>query len=53
VETQTAGMAQVASWVKGVERTGTRSVRIEGDDPLEIYRSFVAVACITRVSEGR
>ena len=53
VETQTADMAQVASWVRGVERTGTRSVRIEGADPLEIYRSFVAVTYITRVSEGR
>jgi D-amino peptidase len=53
VETQTADMAEVASWVKGVERTGTRCVRIAGDDPLEIYRSFVAVTYITRVSEGR
>jgi D-amino peptidase len=53
VETQTADMAEVASWVKGVERTGTCCVRIEGDDPLAIYRSFVAVTYITRVSEGR
>ena len=53
VETQTADMAEVASWVRGVERTGTRCVRIEGDDPLQIYRSFVAVTYITRVSEGR
>ena len=53
VETQTADMAQVASWVKGVERSGTRSVRIEGDDPLEVYRSFVGVTYITRVAEGR
>jgi len=28
-------------------------VRIEGDDPLKIYQSFVAVTYITRVSEGR
>ena len=53
VETQTADMAQVASWVRGVERTGTRSVRIEGDDPPRNYRSFVPVTYITRVSEGR
>jgi D-amino peptidase len=53
VETQTADMAEVASWVKGVERTGTRCVRIEGDDLLAVYRSFVAVTYITRVSEGR
>jgi D-amino peptidase len=53
LETQTADMAQVASWVRGVERTGTRCLRIEGEDPLAIYRSFVAVTYITRVSEGR
>jgi D-amino peptidase len=53
VDFQTADMASVASWVKGVERSGTRSVRIEGDDPLEVYQSFVGITYITRVSEGR
>jgi D-amino peptidase len=53
VELQTADMAHVASWVKGVERSGTRSVRIRGEDPLEVYRSFVGLTYITRVSEGR
>ena len=53
VEFQTADMAHVATWVKGVARTGTRAVRIAGDDPLGVYQSFVAVTYITRVSEGR
>jgi D-amino peptidase len=53
IETQTADMAHLASWVKGVERTGTRSVRVTGDDPLEVFRSFVGITYITRVSEGR
>jgi D-amino peptidase len=53
VHTQTADMAEVASWVKGVERSGTRAVRIEGDDPLAVYRSFVGITYITRVAEGR
>jgi D-amino peptidase len=53
VDLQTADMAQVASWVKGVERCGTRRVTIEGDDPLGVFRSFVALTYITRVSEGR
>jgi D-amino peptidase len=53
VETQTADMAEVASWVKGVTRSGTRSVRIEADDPLAVYRAFVGVTYITRVAEGR
>jgi D-amino peptidase len=53
VEVQTADMAQVASWVKGAERTGTRRITIEGDDPLAVFRSFVALTYITRVAEGR
>jgi D-amino peptidase len=53
IHTLTADMAEVASWVRGAERTGVRTVSIEGDDPLEIFRSFVAVTYITRVSEGR
>jgi D-amino peptidase len=53
VEMQTADMAGVASWVKGVERNGTRSVAISGSDPLAVFRSFVGVTYITRVAEGR
>jgi D-amino peptidase len=53
VEFQTADMAEVASWVKGAERSGTRSVRICDEDPVALYRSFVAVTYITRVAEGR
>jgi D-amino peptidase len=36
-----------------VERTGVRTVTIGGDDPLAVFRSFVGVTYITRVSEGR
>ena len=39
--------------VKGVQRSGTRPARIEGDDPLQVYRSFVGITCGTRVPEGR
>jgi len=53
VDMRTADMAGVASWVKGVERTGIRSVAIEGPDPLAVYRSFVGITYITRVAEGR
>src|SRR6516164_4587323 len=53
VHMQTADMAEVASWVRGVERTGVRNVTIGGDDPLAVFRSFVAVTYITRVAEGR
>ena len=53
VHMQTADMAEVATWVRGVERTGVRTVGIRGEDPLAIYRSFVGLTYITRVSEGR
>jgi D-amino peptidase len=53
VHVQTADMAEVASWVRGVERTGVRTVIISGEDPLAIFGSFVALTYITRVSEGR
>jgi D-amino peptidase len=53
VHMQTADMAQVASWVRGVTRTGLRTIRVEGDDPLAMFQAFVAVTYITRVSEGR
>jgi len=53
VHMQTADMAEVASWVRGVERTGARTVSIRGEDPLAMFRSFVGVTYITRVSEGR
>jgi D-amino peptidase len=53
VHMQTADMAEVASWVRGAERTGVRTVSISGEDPLAMFRSFVGVTYITRVSEGR
>jgi D-amino peptidase len=53
VQLQTADMAEVASWVRGAERTGVRAVSIRGDDPVAMFRSFVAVTYITRVAEGR
>ena len=53
VHAQTADMAEVASWVRGAERTGVRTVSIHGEDPLAMFRSFVAVTYITRVAEGR
>jgi hypothetical protein len=53
VHVRTADMAEVASWVRGVDRTGVRTVSIQGEDPLAMFRSFVGVTYITRVSEGR
>jgi D-amino peptidase len=49
----TADMAEVATWARGAERVGRRTVRIEGEDLLDVFRSFVAVNYITRQAGGR
>src|ERR1700678_3948044 len=43
VHMQTADMAELACWVRGVDRSGLRTVRISGEDPLAMYRAFVAL----------
>ncbi|HET8603670.1 MAG TPA: M55 family metallopeptidase [Marmoricola sp.] len=53
LDLQTADMAEVGSWVKGAERVGTRTVRIESEDLLAMFSSFVAVNYITRQAGGR
>lgn len=53
VDLQTADMAEIATWVRGVERVDTRTVRVSGDDDLQVYRAFVALTYITRQAGGR
>jgi D-amino peptidase len=53
LEFQTADMADVATWARGATRTAERAVRIEGEDLLGIFTSFVAVNYITRQAGGR
>jgi len=48
VDWLTADMADMATWVGGVTRVGERSVEIGGDDPIGIFRGFVAAVAITR-----
>ena len=44
----TADMAEMATWIRGVERTGIRSVALKDDAPLRLYRTFVTVVALTR-----
>jgi D-amino peptidase len=53
VDMATADMAEVACWVRGVERAGTRTVAISGDDGAALYDSFVGLTYITRQAGGR
>jgi D-amino peptidase len=45
---RTTDIAEAASWVRGVERTGPRELRCAGNDPLATYRSFCAAILLTR-----
>lgn len=49
----TADLAEVATWVGGVERSNDRQIRIGGDNLLSIFTRFVAVTYITRQAGGR
>lgn len=48
VDLLTADMAEMATWLSGVERTGPRTVVMRDDDPLRLYRRFVALIYLTR-----
>ncbi len=48
VDVRTTDIAEGASWVRGVERTGDRRLRFVGDNPLAVYRSFCAAILLTR-----
>jgi D-amino peptidase len=48
VSVRTTDIAEAASWVRGVSRTGPRELRFDGPDPLAVYRSFCAAILLTR-----
>jgi D-amino peptidase len=48
VSVRTTDIAEAASWVRGVERTGQRELRFAGADALTVYRSFCAAILLTR-----
>jgi len=41
-------MAEQASWVRGVDRTGERSVSIRDDQPLRLFQTFITLVYLTR-----
>jgi D-amino peptidase len=48
VSVRTADIAEAASWIRGVDRTGPRELRIHGADQLATYRAFCAAILLTR-----
>jgi len=43
-----ADMAEMATWIRGVERTSSRSVKIVSEHLLDLYRTFVTIVILTR-----
>jgi D-amino peptidase len=41
-------MAEMATWIRGVERAGVRTVTITDGEPLRLYRTFVTIISLTR-----
>jgi D-amino peptidase len=41
-------LAEMATRIVGVERSGTREVRITDEDPIRLFRTFVTVVLLTR-----
>ena len=48
ISVRNTDIAEAASWVRGVDRTGPRELRFTGPDPLAVYRSFCAAILLTR-----
>jgi len=48
VELMSPDMAEQATWLRGVERVDSRTVRIADDDPLALYRTFMTLVFLTR-----
>lgn len=43
-----ADMAEMALWVRGVERVNARTVKVTGEQLLDLYRTFVTILTLTR-----
>jgi D-amino peptidase len=43
-----ADMAEMALWIRGVEKVGPRTVKLVSDNLLDLYRTFVTIVTLTR-----
>ncbi|MFF8314465.1 M55 family metallopeptidase [Streptomyces lydicus] len=48
VRFRNADLAEMATWINRVERADELTVRVTDDDPIRLYRTFVAVVLLTR-----
>jgi D-amino peptidase len=43
-----ADMAEMATWIRGVERSAARTVKVTSEHLLDLYRTFVTIIALTR-----
>ena len=43
-----ADMAEMATWIRSVERVSARTVKVVSDNTLELYQTFVTIVTLTR-----
>ncbi len=48
-----ADMAEWAYWIRGVERVDARTVKLSGENLLDLYRMFVTIVTLTRALVDR
>ena len=48
-----ADMAEMALWIRGVERVASRTVKVTGENLLDLYRTFVTIVTLTRALVDR
>jgi D-amino peptidase len=48
VQLMSPDMAEQATWLRGVERVTSTTVRFSDDDPLRLYRTFMTLVFLTR-----
>jgi len=48
VRFRNADLAEMATWLRGVERVDATAVTLTDDDPLRLYRTFVTSVALTR-----
>jgi D-amino peptidase len=44
----TADFAEMSTWIRGVERSGVRTVTATDDDALRLFRTFITIIALTR-----
>jgi D-amino peptidase len=43
-----ADLAEMATWIAGIERTGATTVALTDDDPVRLFRTFIHAVLLTR-----